>query len=174
MHVLLIGLRCSGKTTVGPLLAQRLGRLFVDLDDRTAAAAGCGRAGEALRSLGEPGFRAAEVRALREVLEAGVPMVVALGGGTPTAPGAAAMLMDAQARRAAVVVYLRASPEVLTERMRAGGHASRPSLTGAGAVDEVAVLFQRRDPLYMRLADRVVDATLPTAQIVEQVASPGE
>ena len=58
MHVLLIGLRCSGKTTVGPLLAQRLGRLFVDLDDRPAAAAGCGRAGEAL-TYGEDGGRGA-------------------------------------------------------------------------------------------------------------------
>lgn len=172
MHVLLIGLRCSGKTTVGPLLAQRLGCLFVDLDDRTALAAGCATAGEALRSLGEPGFRAAEVGALRVVLEAPVPAVVALGGGTPAAPGAAAAIMDAQARRAAVVVYLRASPEVLMERMRAGGHASRPSLTGAGAVEEVPELFQKRDPLYTRLADRVVDATLPTAAIVEQVAGP--
>lgn len=174
MHVLLMGLRCSGKTTVGPLLAQRLGCLFVDLDERTAAKAGKSTAGEALGSLGEPGFRAAELRALREVLETGTPMVVALGGGTPTAPGAAAMIMDAQARRAAVVVYLRAAPEVLMERMRAGGHASRPSLTGAGAVEEVAVLFQKRDPLYTRLADRVVDAALPAMAVVELVASRGE
>lgn len=166
-----MGLRCSGKTTVGPLLAQRLGCGFVDLDERTAAKVGCATAGDVLRSLGEAAFRAAEAVALREVLALAQPMVIALGGGTPTAPGAAAMIMDAQARRAAVVVYLRAVPEVLVERMRTGGHSSRPSLTGAGAVEEVGVLFQRRDPMYARLADRVVDAVLPAELIVEQLAS---
>lgn len=173
MHVLLIGLRCSGKSTAGKLLARRLGWPFIDLDEKTAARMRCANAAEALRTEGEAAFRVAEMQALREVLAVREPTVIALGGGTPTAPGAPALLLDAQAGRVAVVAYLRATPELLAERLRADGEQSRPSLTGAPAADEVATLFLRRDPLYSRLADKIIDASGTPEEVVAQLASPG-
>lgn len=149
--IVLMGLRGSGKSTLGRRLAERLGRVFVDLDDRTAAALGASAAGAALRSHGEPAFRAAEVVALREALgEAGV--VLALGGGTPTASGAADLLREAAASGGAALVYLRAEPRTLAGRLTAAGAPDRPGLTGDDPVAEIAMLFERRDPLYRELA----------------------
>lgn len=172
MHVLLIGLRCSGKSTVGRLLAERLQRPFIDLDDRTAAILNFTTAGDALRTHGEPAFRAAESQALRAVLTDPTPAIIALGGGTPTAPGAAALLLEAQGAGRAMIVYLRATPELLAQRLRNSSAATRPSLTGAGAVAEVGLLFQQRDPLYTRLANRVADGSLAATQIVTTLARP--
>ncbi len=174
MHVLLIGLRCSGKSTVGRLLADRLQRPFIDLDDRTPAILDCATAGDALRAHGEPAFRAAETQALRAVLAEPTESIIALGGGTPTAPGAAAVLLDAQGAGHAVIVYLRATPEVLAARMTSGEASSRPALIGPSSIDEVPAIFIRRDPLYTRLADRIIDAAQSVNAIVEQVAILGQ
>ncbi|MBY0262467.1 MAG: hypothetical protein K2Q20_08995, partial [Phycisphaerales bacterium] len=85
--IVLIGLRGSGKSTLARLLAKRLGLIPVDLDDRTPGFAGQPTVAAVFANLGEPAFREAEARALRQALaEPGI--VLALGGGTPTAPGA--------------------------------------------------------------------------------------
>ena len=68
MMVILIGLRGSGKTTVGRALAARLGVSFCDLDDVTVRAMGASSVAEAWRAQGERGFREAEGRALAEAL----------------------------------------------------------------------------------------------------------
>jgi shikimate kinase len=171
MHVVLIGLRCSGKTTVGRLLAERLRRPFIDLDDRTAAILACASPGDALRTHKEPAFREAEAKALREVLAEPSPSIIALGGGTPTAPGAAAMLLEAQGAGRAKIVYLRTTPDVLTARVSDQDPAKRPSLTGAPQADEVAVLFQRRDALYTRLSDRIIDASARAEDTITQLTN---
>jgi shikimate kinase len=157
--IVLMGLRGSGKSTLGRRLAERLGRRFVDLDDRTGAALGAASAGEALRTHGEPAFRAGETDALRAALdEPGI--VLALGGGTPTAPGAAELLRERAAGGGGVrVLYLRASVETLASRLTAAaaaGGPDRPALVGEDPVSEIAVLFERRDPLYRELASAVL------------------
>jgi shikimate kinase len=154
--IILLGLRASGKTTVGRLLAARLGRVFVDLDDRTAAALGAASAGAALARHGEAAFRLAEAGALGAALGEG-PMVLALGGGTPTAPGAEALLKRGREAGKIRVVYLRASASELRSRL-AGDATVRPSLTGRGTMDEVEELLAARDPLYRGLADVVIEA----------------
>ena len=155
MAIYLLGLRGSGKSTVGRLAAQRGGGAFVDLDDITPGLLGCATAGEALRTHGEPAFRAAERGALDDprVRAAGI---IALGGGTPTFPASADEL---RARFAAGdrLVYLRASIPTLRARLAATNLATRPSLTGADPLAEVQTLWERRDPLYRALAGRVVD-----------------
>lgn len=151
--LVLIGLRVSGKTTLGQRVARDLGRPFVDLDDRVAVYFDVGHAGEALKTHGEPRFRAAEAACLKTALaEDGI--VLSLGGGTPTAPGAAELLRDTAAR----VIYLHARPETLADRLRAIGSATRPSLTGVDPADEIAAIYARRHPLYESIADVVIDA----------------
>jgi len=79
--------------------------------------------------------------------------ILALGGGTPTAPGAEALL---RARAPGwKIVYLRAAAEVLSARIREG--KGRPSLTGGDPAEEVGEVLERRDPLYLALADEVID-----------------
>ena len=151
----------SGKTTVGRLVAQRLGRPFFDSDEQVEA-----RAGRTVREIfetdGEAAFRTLEAGALAEALAAPEPVVVAAAGGVVLDPGNRRAL-----REGATVVWLRAEPAVLAKRVRPGDH--RPLL----AHDASGVLTRmeaEREPLYLEVADHVVDVgRAPVARIVESV-----
>lgn len=155
-HILLIGLRGSGKSTLARMLASRLGCAAADLDDVTPRVMGERVVAEAFRKHGEAAFRAAEVRALREVLGSASRLVIALGGGTPMAPGAGELIRAEQAAGRAVVVYLRADAATLRARLIAADNAHRPSLTGKGVLEEIEEVLSRRDPVYAAMADAVV------------------
>ena len=157
--LLLMGLRGSGKSTIGRLVAARAGVRFLDLDEATAALLGGGSVAEVWSRHGEGRFREAETRALQNLdLMGGSELrVVALGGGTPTAPGAPEILEAAARAGPALLIYLRARPDALRDRLGATDVATRPSLTGAGTLAEVEAVFAARDPLYRRLASLVLD-----------------
>lgn len=160
--IILLGLRGSGKTTLGRALAQKLSREFVDLDDEVARSNGSESSGEALRSLGEARFRRAEASALFNVLAhapraRGKGRILALGGGTPTNIAARQFLEDLVEDGRAQIVYLRATPATLRERLRATDLAERPSLTGEGTLEEIDQLFAARDNAYRALATRTLD-----------------
>ncbi len=154
-----MGLRASGKTTLGQALAAHLSRPFVDLDEVAAAMLGCVDVPEVWAMHGPAAFRGAEVGALRQILDAGAnpPAVIALGGGTPTAPGAGDLLREHARAGRIVLVYLRASPQTLRARLERTDLDERPSLTGEGVLDEVAGVFRQRDPLYRELATRLLE-----------------
>lgn len=166
-HVLLIGLRASGKSTLGSALATRLGAGFTDLDDLTARALGCTAAGDALRASGEQSFREAEVQALRGAC-ADPSKVIALGGGTPTAPGAAAFIESLRKNGRAVVVFLDPPLSTLEARL-SNDTGNRPSLTGNGVVEEIAELARRRRPLYAALADFVFASEAGPEEVLRAV-----
>ena len=151
VNIVLIGLRGSGKSTVGVRLAEMLGRSFVDLDDVSARVLGCDGAGEAIGVHGMEAFRGAEFEALGSVLNES-DQVVSLGGGTPTAEGCVELLSGEGCR----VLYLKARPETLRERLLKADNSDRPSLTGGGVLDETEVVFGERDRLYMGIAESVV------------------
>ncbi|MEM1331361.1 MAG: shikimate kinase [Planctomycetota bacterium] len=158
--IVLCGLRCSGKTTTGRLLASRLGTPFSDLDEIVAAAEGASAA-EIITDRGLDAFREAERRSLERFLATPERRgVLALGGGAPTHPPLAKLLTNAANDGHLVIVYLRAAPVVLAARLRSPANAgSRPTLT-QGASDpsaEVEQLFEERDPLYSSLAGLVVE-----------------
>lgn len=152
--VLLIGLRGSGKSTVGPVVARALGLPFADLDPLTATQLNCSNASDAFRSHGENAFRAAEIRALRELLNA-TPAIIGLGGGTPTAPGFLDLIGPAP--RDSVIVYLRAKASTLRERLAATDVTTRPSLTGKGTLTEIEDVLHARHGLYQSLCDLAID-----------------
>jgi shikimate kinase len=88
--LILVGPPGSGKSTVGRTIAERLGVPFKDLDDDLRDAHGL-EAGELVVELGRERFQELEVQQLRTLLDT-FDGVLALGGGTPTAPGAAELL----------------------------------------------------------------------------------
>lgn len=164
--IYLLGLRGSGKTTVGKLVADERGVPFADLDHITPEILGFPSAADALRERGLQAFRDAERQALDDprVLAAGI---VSLGGGTPTHPPCEAELR----RRAAsghTLIYLRASIETLRARLAATDLASRPSLTGADPLTEIPTLWAARDPLYRSLASKVIEVDGLTDREVAQ------
>jgi len=156
--VLLMGLRGSGKSTLGSIVAARREMNFIDLDDQTAASLGCATAADAIDKAGLDAFRSSETAALvdvwHETSKGDTNAVIALGGGTPTAPNADWFLR--QYREAGVVIYLRATPATLRARLEQTDTTTRPSLTGKGTLDEIETVFNERDELYRSLATHVI------------------
>jgi shikimate kinase len=159
--VVLVGLSGSGKSTVAPLLARRLGVCVVDLDGRIEVETGR-RVAEIFADSGEPGFRRAELDALRSVL-AEVPSVVAAGGGVVCTPAARALLA-----RDAVVIWLDAPDEVLLGRLD-DPRAPRPLLRD-DPTTTLRRLRREREAWYAEVADvRVSAGHLDPLQVAEAV-----
>ncbi|HUG52646.1 MAG TPA: shikimate kinase [Vicinamibacteria bacterium] len=145
-RIVLVGFMGAGKSTVGPLLAVRLGWGFVDLDDVIEEEAGH-RVHEIFASEGEAGFRERE-RAAAEALKDRRRLVLATGGGAfAAAPTRSAL------SQGALTVWLRCELEVLLSRIPRDG--SRPLAANRATI---AALFRGREPLYA-LADLTVDTT---------------
>lgn len=153
--IVLIGLRGSGKTTVGPIVARILKRPFADLDDAVRDRYNGRSIAEVWNAIGEGAFRRAELESLPPLLRS--PGVLALGGGTPTIEDARLILADAQARGSARIIYLRAAPATLRARLAGEDMSNRPSLTGADPLDEIESVFTARDPAFGLLAGLVID-----------------
>lgn len=149
-HVVLVGLMATGKSTVGRLLAARLGRPLVDTDDVVERAAGM-TVRELWASEGEPAFRARETAALRAAL-AGTPSVVAGAGGVVLADENRALLSAPEV----LVVWLRADVDTLLARVAAAGDAHRPLLDRDPAA-ALRAMAQNRTARYEEVADLVID-----------------
>ncbi|TPW16108.1 MAG: aroK [Acidimicrobiaceae bacterium] len=147
-HLVLVGLMGTGKSSVARILAERMGRNLCDTDaeierqtSRTVR--------EILLQEGEPAFRIIETGVLVAALAALEPAVIAAAGGVVLSEQNRAALADSKAK----VVWLRAEPSTLVERVRCGMH--RPSIehdpeAGLRAMHEV------RDPLYREVADMII------------------
>jgi len=164
--LLLIGLRCSGKTTLGQALAKAAGVRWTDLDPHTLGLLGCPSVHEAFERHGEASWRQAEARALNMAMDAGHG-VISLGGGTPIAPTAAAAIRSAQACGRAMVALLDPGPAELVRRLY-GSRGDRPALAKDDR-EEVRRLGTARLPLYRSLADLTVDSSLPPTRCVDRL-----
>jgi shikimate kinase len=149
-HVVLLGLMGSGKSTVGALVAERTGRGLVDVDVAITA-----RTGKSVRQLweegGEAAYRRLESAEVLAALRDDAPTVIAAPGGVVLDPEVRSALADADN---VFVVWLRADPATLAERVRPGDH--RP-LLGDRPYEVLAAMAADRSQLYEGLADAVVD-----------------
>lgn len=162
--VVLIGPRGAGKSTVGPLLAARLGLPFEDVDERIRRETGR-TIGDLLR---EGVFRGLEAECLAARLR-GPPAVVAAGGGAVLWEG---FRDAAQGWR---VVWLDAGAAVLAERI-ARDPRERPSLGGRPPAEEIGDVARERRPLYAaaawrRVATDHLDPVTVCRRIAELLAS---
>ena len=148
-HVVLVGMMGSGKSTVGPMIAERLGRRYVDSDEVIEQRTGMTIAA-LFKAKGEPAARDVEQRVLDETLADPVPSVLGTGGGVVTRTSGRDAL-----RAAPFVVWLRAQPETLTARV--GNGEGRPLLAGTDVLETVRRLARERRPLYEEVADAVID-----------------
>lgn len=147
MRIFLLGFMGAGKSSLGPVLAERGGLLFFDLDDEIARSAKRSIA-EIFTVEGEEAFRRLEREEL-ESFRCREGLVLATGGG----------ILEREENHLAVTeshsVYLAWPWLLLRDRLQADGSGRRPLLAG----DEHALyeLWRRRDPVYRRLCRQVLD-----------------
>jgi shikimate kinase len=140
--IYLIGFMASGKTTIGKLLAERLGWHFADIDDDIEAREQRSIP-EIFDTLGEPAFRAMESEAIAERVRdvsRGRPMVVAVGGGAAAQPGNFELLEDH-----GVTIWLSCPYDVVARRVTQ--NSRRPLARDMNRFEE---LYQTRREAYSR------------------------
>jgi shikimate kinase len=159
-RIVLTGFMGSGKTTVGPLVARRLGWSFVDVDDVIEAEAGCTIA-ELFRRDGEAAFRERERVAIAR-LAAADSLVLALGGGAMEDATTRSLLLTSPET---LLVHLEVELATTLARCRGTEH-QRPVLA-----DEANLRgrYERRMPLYRMAHVSIHVDTLTPEQVMEAI-----
>ena len=165
MNIVLLGYRCTGKTSVGRILADKLRRPFFDTDEMIQTSTG-----KTVREMVEDGgwavFRREERRVVQDVA-ARDGSVIALGGG--------AVLERENVRnlsRSGFFVWLTADARTIEERLSGDGKNpdQRPPLSGVAPDEETESLLKIREPFYAKISDLRVDTSdRKTEEITEEI-----
>lgn len=162
----MVGLPGAGKSTVGPLLAERLGGWrFVDLDAEIERTTGRTVA-EIFATDGEAAFRQLE-RETTQRLAAGGPVGMVL------APGGGWILDSANLSAlgaATVTVYLRVSPTAALRRM-AGAAAARPLLATSDPLASLKALLEAREAVYLQANHTVAAESMSPDAIADSIVA---
>jgi shikimate kinase len=160
--IILTGFMGAGKTTVGALLAERLGWTFVDSDREAEARAGLTVA-EIFQRDGEAAFRSIEAEAVRAAAER-ERVVLALGGGALEWPATREFLAALPNRR---VVYLEAPLDTLVDRC--AGQPDAPVRPVLRDRERLAARWQARQPLYRAAHLTVATADRTPANVADRI-----
>lgn len=166
-NIALIGFRATGKTAVGKILAQRLRRIFIDMDEHLSASAGREIACW-VRLEGWNSFRQAESELLKDLAERDG-LVVATGGGVILAPENRRLL-----KNSFITVWLKAETETIYSRIGTDPQScsSRPPLTQLPLEHEIRKLLSDREPFYFETADMEIDTEgRSTSEVAMEIAS---
>lgn len=164
-RVVLVGFMGAGKSTIGPLVAERLGWTFLDLDTRIEERTGR-RIAELFRDRGEPAFRELERAAALEAMRQ-ARLVLAAGGGAFAQPATREAL-----QKGSITVWLRCDLPTILARVPADG--SRPLAANRAIMQ---ALLAEREPSY-QLSEVVVDTSEGTPeaaarQVLEKLGARG-
>ena len=159
-RIALIGLRGAGKTTLGKLLAERLGVPFLELDREIERESGVSLA-TIFDFYGQAGFRRMERRCLDRVIAEHPRFVLATGGSIVSEPSTFERL-----RAACWTIWLKASPSEHMERVVAQGDM-RPMAGNRGSMADLQRILAGREPLYRRADANVDTSGTPVAQALD-------
>ena len=158
-RIALVGMRGAGKSTLGTLLAERMGAPFIELDRRIEQQSGL-KLGAVFDLYGPAGFHRLEREALEHVLETNERFVLATGGSIVNEPETFSRL-----RSACYTVWLKAKPEDHMQRVIAQGD-KRPMAGSQWAMADLRKILAGRAPMYEQ-----ADASLNTSgKTVKQAA----
>jgi XRE family transcriptional regulator, aerobic/anaerobic benzoate catabolism transcriptional regulator len=142
-RIALIGLRGGGKSTLGHLLAEKLGVPFIELDREIEKRSGAPLS-EIFEMFGQETFRRAEREALENTLAKHQHFVMATSGSIVTEPGTLELLLSS-----CFTIWVRAEPEEHMKRVMAQGDM-RPMADSARAMDDLVSILKSREPLYAK------------------------
>ncbi len=165
MILWLIGYRCTGKSTLARLVAERLRWRWIDADAEIER-----RAGKSIAAIfaedGEPAFRDLEAEVIAELARRDR-LAAATGGGAPMRPESRRVISGS-----GTVVWLRAEPTTILARLRADDRTAdrRPPLSNSGPLEEIMQILEARSPIYKQLADVTIhtDRRKP-AELAEEI-----
>ena len=163
MNVALFGFMATGKTTVGRILAKRIGYEFIDIDSEVEKAAGAS-VSEIFRLKGESNFRVKEKEIISSIchLER---RVIACGGGAVLDPDNVSALSGTSR-----MILLNASVSSILSRTR--DDESRPLLNTTDRNSSITSLMANRMPSYLGVADFIVDTDCRTPEdIVDEIVA---
>ncbi len=156
-RIALIGLRGAGKSSLGSMLAAKLGVPFIELSQQVEQLAGCSIA-EIHALYGQAAYRRYEQRALEEVIHQHPRVVIATPGGIVSEPATFNLLLSH-----CYTVWLKASPEDHMSRVLAQGDR-RPMAGNREAMDDLKRILDSRAQFYSK-ADQTVDTTDMSADL---------
>jgi shikimate kinase len=159
-RIVLTGFMGSGKTTVGPLVARRLGWKFLDVDDVIEAEAGATIA-ELFSRYGEAAFRERERAAIARLAETDG-LILALGGGAIEHPATRELLLKTPGT---LLVHLEVELATTRARCRGTEHL-RPILADQANLHR---RYQHRMPLYRQAHISIAVDTLTPEQAVDAI-----
>ena len=142
----------AGKSSVGKVLAKRLGKVFIDSDHEIEKRCGV-KIPTIFEMEGEEGFRKRESAVIKELCQMQV-IVLATGGGSVLLPENRQILQSH-----GHVVYLRANPHELWLRTR--HDRGRPLLNTQDPEQKLKELFDLRDPIYLSIAHQIIETGKP-------------
>lgn len=149
----------AGKTTIGRLIAKQLGMIFYDTDHEIERKTGV-KIPLIFELEGEAGFRKRETAIIEELSQL-KNIVLATGGGAVLLPENRSLL-----KNNGKVIYLRGNVHDLWLRTR--HDKSRPLLQGGNMKQKIENLYIQRDPIYMQLADCVVNTGPQSAAAITE------
>lgn len=155
MNVVLIGFRCSGKTTTGRLLAKRLKYEFVDTDDYVEEKYEM-TIREMFDKKGESWFRLMETDAIEELSKLDN-TVIATGGGVILKYKNIQNL-----KKKGALILLQADPKTIYERAKKSERTltQRPPLTTKDMYTEIKEQMEYRKPYYLQAANYIINTSL--------------
>jgi shikimate kinase len=160
-HHVLVGLPGSGKSTVGAMLAEKLGRTFLDFDTEIERREGM-PISQIFGERGEAAFRQLERKLTEELKDFGN-MIVAPGGGWIGDADGVALI-----RPPAKLIYLRVRPETALKRL-SGAPGTRPLLNRPDPLAELNKLLEARRAAYQAADIEVGAETLTPEQVTAEI-----
>ena len=164
-HLVLLGPPGAGKSTIGPLVADALGRRFVDLDAEIAR-----RSGRSVMAIvaaeGEGAFRALERRLSADLLRSDGPLLVLAPGGGWVEDAENRALLGARADG----IYLQVSVAVALARMGASVE-TRPLLAGGDPAQKLGELIRRREAFYLQARYTVSNESMSPSEAASSIVA---
>ncbi|GAC1327966.1 MAG: helix-turn-helix transcriptional regulator [Beijerinckiaceae bacterium] len=161
-RVALIGLRGAGKSTLGRIVAERLGWTFVELNEEIERDNDMS-VPEIFAMYGQEGYRRFEQAALRRLIAKPGPMLLATGGGIVAEPVTFDLVLSSF-----YTIWIKAKPEEHMRRVREQGDL-RPMGGDASAMQELRAILLSREPFYARARAVVDTAGSSVAEVAERL-----